>query len=249
MKMALIHGWAMHSGIWGPLLPPLQQQASLQLLELPGHGRQPMLQGGYTLSSLADALAEQLQPGSIVLGWSLGAMTAMQMACTYPQKVRALILLSATPRFVNTEGDWSHGVGVEVLQGFVAELERGVERTLNRFLSLQLGNNSSAEQLRELRQLVKSRPVPTAEVLQAGLDVLATADLRTAVDQLQLPVLLVHGARDRLMPLAAARWLVQRLPVSELTIIDKAGHAPFLSHSAEVVSAISAFVQQQQEDR
>lgn len=250
MNIGLIHGWAMHGGLWGPLVPQLETLAEVQLLELPGHGHEPMIEGEYSLASLAHHAAGQLQPGSIVIGWSLGAMVAMQLALQFPQQVRALILISSTPRFVNLDqvDSWSHGIRHEVLQGFAHELEQGVERALGRFLALQLGNDSSAEQLRELRQLVKSRPVPTVEVMRIGLQLLATADLRSRVAELKLPVLLIQGARDRLMPVSAANWLAQQLPGADLTIIDKAGHAPFLSHTQEVVAGITALLHRMNEE-
>ncbi|MBE9516220.1 MAG: pimeloyl-ACP methyl ester esterase BioH [Proteobacteria bacterium] len=242
MQLTLLHGWAMHSGIWDPLIPALQPHASIKALDLPGHGHNPDTPDDYNLASVADTLQAVLPKQSVVVGWSMGGMVAIELALQQPQKVQALILINSTPRFANTD-DWDKGVPPAVLEGFATELESGVERTLARFLSLQLGKLASAEQLRQLRQLVKSRPAPDIAVMRKGLNILATADLRSRVAQLNLPVLIVQGQRDRLTPAAAAHWLAEQIPDAGKHVIAGAGHAPFLSHTDEVASAMIEFLQ------
>lgn len=241
MQLSLLHGWAMHSGIWDPLLAALHSHATVKTLDLPGHGYNTDYPQEYSLESVADIMQQQLLQPSVLIGWSLGGMVGMQIALQYPQKLRALILISSTPRFVSGE-DWDKGVSPAVLEGFASELELGVERTLGRFLSLQLGKNSSAEQLRLLRQLVKSRPAPDVAVLRAGLNILANADLRSRLAQLTIPVLIIQGQRDRLTPTAASHWMAEQLVHADTRILTGAGHAPFLSHTNEVATAISEFL-------
>lgn len=241
MQLSLLHGWAMHSGIWDPLLPALQSHTTVKALDLPGHGHCPDYPLDYSLESVAGIMQQQLPQQTVLLGWSLGGLVSMEIVLQHPQQVRALILISSTPRFVNGD-DWDKGVTPAVLEGFASELEQGVERTLSRFLSLQLGKTSSSEQLRLLRQLVKSRPAPEVAVLRAGLNILAAADLRSRLSQLTVPVLIIQGQRDRLTPAAATHWMCEQLINADSQIITGAGHAPFLSHTNEVAAAITGFL-------
>ena len=66
-------------------------------------------------------------------------------------------------------------------------------------------------------------------------------DLRAQLPQIQLPVLVIHGEHDRLLPLDAARWLVGQLPNARLHVVSGAGHVPTVTHPDEVAAAIDSF--------
>lgn len=248
MNIDLFHGWAMHGGIWAPLQSAMAATGiRLHSPDLPGHGHARECPEVFTLDTLADELAGTLNGSGLVGGWSLGGMVAMNLALRHPGKVRGIILINTTPSFACRD-DWQAGVGVDVLSGFTEGLEQDAARTLTRFLSLQLGKNSSADQLRGLRQLVNARPVPEMAVLRDGLRILAETDMRSQLAAIDVPTLIIHGDRDRLAPVAAARWLAELWPQAHLCTIAGAGHAPFLSHPEHVASAVTEFVSTHQED-
>jgi pimeloyl-[acyl-carrier protein] methyl ester esterase len=56
------------------------------------------------------------------------------------------------------------------------------------------------------------------------------------------PALVIQGARDRLVPMGAARYYAEHLSRARLAPISGAGHAPFLSHPAEFLVALKAFI-------
>ena len=72
-------------------------------------------------------------------------------------------------------------------------------------------------------------------------EVLKKTDLRNSLDQLQVPTLLIHGDRDTLAPLTAARYLEIKLPQARLVEIKGAGHVPFLTHTELCAQAINKF--------
>jgi len=61
------------------------------------------------------------------------------------------------------------------------------------------------------------------------------------VSQIQIPMLVIHGSRDRITPVASSRNLAQLLPTSQLVVIEGAGHVPTITRPSEVVSAIEEF--------
>jgi pimeloyl-[acyl-carrier protein] methyl ester esterase len=67
--------------------------------------------------------------------------------------------------------------------------------------------------------------------------------LRDVIGELRQPVLLVHGARDTLAPVAASAWMAACLPDVQVQIMDKAAHAPFISHPSDFVSAMQGFLE------
>src|SRR5687768_12234394 len=133
--LVLLHGWAMHGGIFAPLVDVLRERWTLHLVDLPGHGRarddaQPLV-----LAPLAEALAAQL-PRALWCGWSLGGLVALQVAQAHPTSVRGLAMLAAPPRFCRGD-DWPAGMDPVVFEQFGAELGRDFAGTLDRFLALE----------------------------------------------------------------------------------------------------------------
>lgn len=243
--LALIHGWGMHSGVWAPLLTPLSQRYQLHLIDLPGMGLSPGLPTGENLSleALAEGLQHVLPDTSHVLGWSFGGLAAMALARQLPNRLRSLILVASTPKFVN-EDDWKHGINGQLFQQFAGQMAQDYHTTLHKFLSLQcLGSSQARDTLRILKSSFASRPEPGTRTLQEALHVLLQADLRGLMPALQMPVLLLQGTRDTLVPSSVAEWMHQRLPSSKLTLFNGAGHAPFLSDSAAFVAALDDFLQ------
>ncbi|MBP9131466.1 MAG: alpha/beta fold hydrolase, partial [Steroidobacteraceae bacterium] len=82
--LVLLHGWALHGGMWGPWLDELGRRARLHLIDLPGHGRSAWPAGASTLRDLARAVSPHVPNGAAVLGWSLGGMVALELARSRP---------------------------------------------------------------------------------------------------------------------------------------------------------------------
>ena len=220
-----LHGWGLHGGIWSETLAALPGTAP----DLPGFGAVPAVTP-YTAETLADALAETLADPVHLIGWSLGGMVALALAARHPDKVAKLVLVGASPAFVNRPG-WDHGLAPEVLAGFADSLRLDYRATLLRFLSLQArGGDAAREVIGRLRETVFQRGEPDAATLAVGLDLLRDVDLRAIASDIRCPALVVHGGYDMLCPAAAGRWLADRIPGARFALRERAAHAPFLSH-------------------
>jgi pimeloyl-[acyl-carrier protein] methyl ester esterase len=75
------------------------------------------------------------------------------------------------------------------------------------------------------------------------LRVLLETDLRSEIENLRRPALLIHGDRDTLAPVQAAHWLAQQLPFGRLRVMAGASHAPFLSHPEQFIAALIEFLE------
>lgn len=236
-EVVLLHGWGMHPVIWEPLLEHLPSDWLIHNLPLPGYAGANSV-SPYGVEALAEALAPQLPDHALLVGWSLGGLVALSIARRWPEKLRGLVLIGTTPCFVSRPG-WPHGVAQEVFAGFSQSLARDYVDTLRRFLALQAqGSDSVRTVIKLLRERLLAEPRPKDAVLQAGLTILQDTDLRGTLTSLGVPLTLVHGSGDKLAPLAAARWLARFVSGTRLREIDKAGHAPFLSHPVEVAKII-----------
>jgi len=236
--LVLIHGWAMHAGIFAPLTRLLARNFRVHLVDLPGHGKST---DGNACDPLAcaSALANAL-PRAIWAGWSLGGVIALHAALEHEDKVRGIVEIAASPRFVLAP-DWPHGVAADVFAQFGAGLQRDYRGTIERFLALEaLGSDHAQAELRELRAHVFERGEPSMAALQDGLRVLDTTDLRARLPQLGMPSLWLAGRRDRLVPAAAMRWAAAQSPQGRF-VEYSSGHAPFIGHAGEMAAAIHEF--------
>jgi pimeloyl-[acyl-carrier protein] methyl ester esterase len=239
----LLHGWAMHSGLWAGLLPALARRHRVHCVDLPGHGHSratPASELAELVDAVASTLALEREPLT-VLGWSLGGVVAQAWALAAPQRVRRVILLSSTPRFL-IDDDWPWAMEAGVLESFAADLRHNYRHTLQRFLTLQVqGAEEGRAALGRLRHHFFTRGEPASAVLGDGLAMLRDLDLRRQVPTLSQPTLVICGDRDTLTPLGASRWLAENLPQARLAMIPGAAHAPQISHAQEFLRAVEQF--------
>ncbi len=240
--LVLLHGWGLHGGLFGPVIEPLAAKFRLHLVDLPGHGRSPMLDGDYTLERVAEAVARQVPDGAAWLSWSLGGRIALAAAAG-GAAISKLILVGANPCFTQ-KPDWPHAMPEAELEQFALSLRDNYKTTLQRFLAIQSrGSASAREELRNLREALFAHGEPDPQALAGGLEILRRADLRPALAAIAQPTLVLHGERDTLAPLAAAEYTAAQLPHGTLQVIAGAGHAPFISHPGEFLAAVEAFMQ------
>jgi pimeloyl-[acyl-carrier protein] methyl ester esterase len=240
-QVVLLHGWGVGGGVFAPLAAALADRARVSIPDLPGYGATPPCNEP-TLGAFAASVRPRIPPGSVLLGWSLGALVALRIALDCPERVARLVLVSGTPRF-SRDATWAHGMEPGLLAAFADGLACDPGGTQRRFLGEQvLGADRGRTTLAALRSHLAGPAHVDRASLRAGLDVLATADLRDAVGALACPLLLLHGTRDRLVPAAAGAWLADRIPRSRFEPVEGAGHAPFVSHADAVLAALRGFL-------
>ncbi|WP_149196373.1 pimeloyl-ACP methyl ester esterase BioH [Luteimonas suaedae] len=238
--LLLLHGWAMHGGVFAPLVERLANEFTLHVVDLPGHGHSAATATPLALEAVVSELAARV-PRALWLGWSLGGLFALHAAATRPRAVRGLALLCASPRFVRGD-DWKYGMSPELFADFADGLRRDWRGTLERFIALEaFGSDHAKDELRALRDGLFARGEPAMQVLADGLAMLQTTDLRAALPRLSPPSLWLAGRRDRVVDPRAMRVAAERTPQARFEQIEHAGHAPFLTHADGVADALRRF--------
>lgn len=243
--LVLLHGWAMHSGLFTPLLPRLTRRFRVHRVDLPGHGCSDTV-APYALDAIVAAIAAALARSApdadaplTLLGWSLGGAVALRWARRQPARIVRLILTGTTPCFV-TRPDWPHAMAATTLRQFGDELAVSYRLTLQRFLALQVHGSEHARAVRaQLRDELFARGEPSRAVLHDALELLAGTDLRPEVGAIAQATTVIAGERDALTPPAAGEWLARALPHGAFRLIPGAAHAAFLSHPEAFEAAIA----------
>ena len=240
-----VHGWGMNSAIWSSFIEQLPDYIEPICIDLPGHGEfnEKVLSG---LSDLVEHLDRQsdllLTAPAIWIGWSMGALPVLKLASQRPEKVSKLCLIATNPCFVKRD-DWKTAVDESVFDLFADNLKSNIEKTLQRFLSLQVqGMEAARDVLRVLRQNIIDKGLPSSEALEAGLQILKTTDLRQDVRELKVPQLWLLGERDSLVPVCLKENLSIQSGMNSHIICGSA-HLPFISHAEETMQKLLAYIE------
>lgn len=234
-KIVLLHGWGFNRFIWDPILPQLQADFEPIALDLPP----------YELPQMLEWLSQNTPQQAIYLGWSLGGLIAMAMCAAFPQRVKKLISVAASPRFLKTE-NWP-GIEEEKLDQFAAQFYKNPTEWSQKFISSQLGSLDCKEL--NLSQFLNSPP-PDIKTLESGLRILKNTDLRASLHDVPQKKLFLFGRLDRIT-LEKTSAALEKIAIPNLTCqsIKKAAHIPFLSHPDIFLEAIREFCLSLDSDR
>lgn len=238
--LVLLHGWAIHSGIWGSAGDALAAEYRVHLVDLPGHGVNQHIPLSRDLEQVAGLVLSKVPPAPWV-GWSLGGLVALAAACMQPERVRKLVLVGATPSF-SRRPDWEWGLGSSARQAFSDGLENAFEETVQQFSVQTFGANHVGESLNRLGNGPLTETIPARSTLDNGLHLLYDNNLLPALNDCKMPTLVLGGSRDRTIRPETFEQTAAMLPEARLNIIRGAGHAPFISHEEKFLEAIRGFL-------
>lgn len=236
----MLHGWGSHAGIWQEVAAHMPGQISA--LDFPGYGRQSHSVCPDNLDALVEYSLERAPEQAIWAGWSLGGMVALRAAILAPERVKGLLLVCSTPKFVKST-DWQWATDIELFDSFVEGLNADYQKNMRRFLLLQAGDARLARQLgKPIAEIIASAGQPSPRTLLNGLAILQGVDLRDQLDRINMPVRLIAGQMDRICHPQASEWLAEQLDGHLLSI--RCGHCPLLSHPAEVAAELLALAEE-----
>ncbi|WP_406109174.1 alpha/beta fold hydrolase [Streptomyces sp. NBC_01003] len=101
--LVLLHGVGLDRTMWEPATALLADRFTVIAPDLPGHGARPPVIDKVTLADLADGVADRIPAGSHLVGFSLGALVAQQLALHRPELTRTLTSVSSVCRRTPTE--------------------------------------------------------------------------------------------------------------------------------------------------
>lgn len=239
-ELVLLHGWAMHSGIWGGLLEDLSRGFRVHLVDLPGHGFNRHVPLSGNLQDVAGQILARV-PEAVWIGWSLGGLVTLAAAIQQPSSVQKAILVGATPSFTR-RAHWECGVDAGSCRAFSEALEHSPEATLEHFWLQCYGAASVGESLRLLGKSSVMDDLPGSADLEAGLHLLYENDLLAESRTCEVPALFLGGTRDRTVKPESFSRAAAMMPAGEARLVRGTGHAPFITHRDEFLDIIRGYL-------
>jgi pyruvate dehydrogenase E2 component (dihydrolipoamide acetyltransferase) len=240
VPVLLLHGFGADLNTWMFTQPALAEGRRVIALDLPGHGGSAKAVGSgnadYLVSAVeraADALGLER---AHLIGHSMGGAVAALLALRQLERVATLTLIA------------SAGLGREIstvfIDGFVRASRR---REAVEVLSLlihdpALVSRTMVEDVLRYKRLdgVQAALAKIAEAWFAGGR--QSLDLAGQIAALKLPVQIIWGREDRIIPVAHAEALAARLPVH---ILEQAGHLPHMEKASEVNRLLKRLIENQ----
>ncbi|MFS1537357.1 MAG: pimeloyl-ACP methyl ester esterase BioH [Candidatus Phlomobacter fragariae] len=240
--VVLLHGWGLNAEVWRTIDVESGPHFRLHLVDLPSYGRSNLFPP-MSLQQMAEVIWQKAPKQAIWLGWSLGGLIASNIALNHQAEIAGLITVASSPCFSQQE-NWP-GIKPMVFTGFEQQLQANFHSTVERFLALQtLGTKTAHEDIRLLKSVILKQPLPSVAVLNAGLEILRTTDLRPSLLALNKPFLRIYGDLDGLVPRKVVPIIDGWLPNSRSVIIKHAAHAPFISHPKQFIQLLIDFSRQ-----
>lgn len=241
--------WLRHTWEACPQAPP----AVWYTPDLPGHGEAAVLPNSPGEEAFAataagcldhadDAGTPQPPAPLVLIGYSMGGRVALDLACRFPGRVDALVLVGASPGLASQAAREERVHADQELAAFI--VAEGVDAFADRWEALPL--LASQKRIAEPwgARIRTRRRQQRAEGLAWALAALGTGVMpprHADLERLTLPTLLVTGAEDPKFE-RIARAMLASLPDARHVCVPGAGHCAHLEAPAETVRAIVAFL-------
>ncbi|QWG35081.1 alpha/beta fold hydrolase [Bacillus mycoides] len=235
LKVIFIPGWGMEEDVWTFVLPYFKDYP-VQCLDWRNVKEQ---------SEFAGRIIEVARDENVILvGWSLGALAAIQ---AYKKiKAKGIVLIGGTAKFTNTS-DYTSGWNSLHVERMKKNLTRKKEDTLNRFYENIFTKNELKENT-SFKEIALNFKGDSIQSLQLGLDYLIETDMRNELTDIKVPLLLLHGEQDVICPLSAAHNMTENTN-ARLKVVSGAGHALCVTNFEYCANEIIQFVEGMRHDQ
>ena len=250
--VVLIHGFPLSGDAWEKQVPPLLAAGYRTITyDRRGFGNSGHAGAGYDYDTFAadlNAIMTELDlRDAILVGHSMGTGEITRYLSRYgSDRVSRAVLISVIPPFLLKTSDNPEGVDKSVFDGFQQAImsDRYAYHTsfLNAFYNYEQmrGKRVSEEAFRANWNLaISASPIGTYACPETW-----QTDFREDVPRIDVPVLIIHGDADNVLPYpATAPRLQQMLPDSKLVTVQGGPHAIPWTHADEVNRALMEFIQ------
>jgi pimeloyl-ACP methyl ester carboxylesterase len=241
IPLLLIHGYPFDHTMWFSTIASLGSKAKVIAPDLPGFGKSPVLSDKKPgMEAYAQFLIDHLDANKhdqvVIAGMSMGGYVALAFAEKFPDRLCGLGLISSQAAADTAEGKAARKDTIQKIR------DKGISAVTEAIIPKLFANEKIASS--DLRQY----PEQGAE--KAGGDGLIWA-LRAMADRpdrghvlasLEIPVLVLHGSEDKIVPIEKARAMAAVCPKPIFVEVEGAGHATPLEAPDQVAAGLARLI-------
>jgi pimeloyl-ACP methyl ester carboxylesterase len=216
----LLHGGSANSNYWGHQITALSNDFSVTVMDTRGHGRSPVITGSFSYSQFANDVVGLLKhldiPRAMVVGWSDGGITGIQLALTRPDLMSGLFAFGAN---ATLDGLKAGGARTGVFQMFSS-------RCRTEYLSLSPHPERWPELQRGLGVMWRTQPTFSKQQLAT----------------IQVPVMVADGEYDEIIKPAHTRQIAASIQDARLSVMSEVSHFAMLQDPSQFNAVLSEFL-------
>jgi pimeloyl-ACP methyl ester carboxylesterase len=238
--IVLIHGFGGHTCHFRKIMPLLARGHRVVALDLKGYGySQRDARAGLSFTDQSLMVRKLMRhlgiDRAVIVGHSMGGAVARRFAAAYPEATEALVLVASVTGEEHMHRRMPPAPLVKWLMPVGAGLVAGRILKASYYDPSVLTPEAREEYLRPIR--LKGSLDGLLQSVRDGAGDLPIDDARIA-----MPVLLLYGADDRVVPLSAAQRIRECLPHARLAIVERAGHLLYDERPDECARFIEDFL-------
>lgn len=244
--MVFVHGLGCEQRMWRYVAPHFETEFVTVLIDLVGSGASDC--SAYSAdkySSLQGYAHDIIELGhevgfedAVLVGHSCGAMIGLLASIEDPAMFESLVLLSASPRYINDKR-YAGGFTQQAILTMLRDLRTDYGDWSQNIAPVFMGNAHRPELADELlRSFRRTDPEIVADFATA----IYTSDWRTELSKVKASCLVIQCEADPFVPLGVGRYLSSQIPGAQFETIPTDGHFPHLSAPERVVESIRQFV-------
>ncbi|MBI5700247.1 alpha/beta fold hydrolase [Candidatus Saganbacteria bacterium] len=177
----------------------------------------------------------------IILGWSMGAAKAIRLYLENKDKVKALVLVSGFAKFLKS-GDFPYGLPPSHMRNLERKIENDFQKGIEFFYDLLFLNPKS--EMRNSKQCLNSNiQILNKDKTINDLESLKKEDLRKDLSKIDIPVMIIHGRHDQIVPFESGEYLHDNIKGPKFEVFENSGHAPFLEEQEKFDTTLRSFVE------
>ena len=237
-RIALIHGVGLDGSMWEPVREFLEPEYDVQVLELMGHGQHPKAAGReVSLSDLSGDVADRLEPGTHLVGFSLGALVAQHVARFRPDIAASLASVASVCNRTPEERAAVKGR----LESAEADFQATVEASIRRWYPD--GTSVPAAVVQRTREVLL-RNDPQSFVACYRVFATADAEIGPELPQIRVPSLAVTGELDPGSTPEMSARLAAAIPGCAFSVIQGTRHMMPVERPQELATILTAFIKE-----
>lgn len=231
MPLVLLHGYPLDRHAWDPLIPHLEGKFDLILPDLRGFGQSSTVDSQYSMDDFASDIAGLLDhlgiENAAIAGHSMGGYVALAFAKRYPGRVRGLGLVST--QTLADPPDRKEGRYKSA--GEVAD--KGIGGVVDAMTTKFTQDENVQRTAREIME--RQKPAGFIGALKAMAERMDTSAI---LSEFRMPVVIIHGDADSLIPVDRAREAKAAASHAHLIELKSVGHLPMMEAVIETAEAL-----------
>ncbi|MFC4253936.1 alpha/beta fold hydrolase [Altererythrobacter xixiisoli] len=233
----LAHGFGTDQSAWSSLRPWFDARYDVISFDLAGCGARGAETYDFdrhgTIFGYADDLIDlidEIDTQNIVyVGHSMSGMIGAAAACARPGLFDRLVMIGASPRYLN-DGDYFGGFEQSDLDQLFDSMAANFQAWVAGFAPMVVGVPDNTTITDFSRTLCQMQPDIALNISRT----IFSSDMRQTATRIRRPVHLIQTSADMAVPTAVGTWLANAIPGATLDVIDAAGHLPHMTAANEV---------------